>query len=337
MEGFIMAKYTYSIQNDFPNGAVVTSKLSDEILDSNITIALDYIGTNGDDCDIYFKNDLSSAEQSTLSGVVSVHDGVFIAASIGVDLVDEWRDRSGKLRVHQTSRKLGLRIVWAGAGDDVSNINNVFHGEPIEFEFNTASGTENLSKYIDYNIIENETWLHEGYMTWKNCHFEKLTLQMVPIITNVTAASGTNYNLYGGFMVVPAYPGTGTIDITSDITDPMGGLIYMPNDDLDDPPTAYWNADWNSTTKKFENISAAPNGDGRYNMFSQEIVFAEFASQIPLLSSGFLALNSSDTDQMGQGMRLKMILEMGNHNGVDVIGGVACILCMHRLKSTIWG
>ena len=294
----------------------------------------------------------SAAEISTSNNLVSmISDGTFavndgtndlsIAEGIkfclgqfsDVNLVDEWRDRSGKLRVHQTSRKLGLSISWAGAGDDISDITNVYHGEPFTFEFDTTSGTGTMSKYVDFNIVENETWLHEGYMTWKNCHFEKLSLQMVPITTAVSGAAGTNYNLYGGYLVVPAAPGTGTIDITSDITDPRGGLVYMPDDDLGNSPTAYWNADWNSTTKQYENITPSYDGTGRYNMFAAEVIFAEFVSQIPLLSSGFIALNSSDTDQMGQGMRLKMILEPGNHNGTEEIVGVACILCLHRESS----
>jgi len=250
-----------------------------------------------------------------------------------VNIIKETRDRSGKLRVHQTSRKLGLGIFWFGEGDDVSDVTKVGEGEDLTFEYNTASGTDTLIKYIDFNIIENETWLHEGYLTWKNCHFDKVWLQMVSRTVSVTSVSGSSYNLYGGFLVIPAYPGTGTIELASDITAPNGGLVYIPNDDLDNPPTAYWNADWNSTTKKFENITPAPNGDGRYNMFTSEYIFASFVNQIPLLGSGFIALNSSDTDQIGHGMRLKMIMEPGDHNGVEEIVGIAAILCMHRKRS----
>ena len=297
----------------------------------------------------YFSNTEISKSDNLITmvadGILIINDGednLSISEGIkyclgqitNVNIIKETRDRSGKLRVHQTSRKLGLSISWSGAGDDTSNITNVYRGESLTFEFNTASGIETMSKYIDFNIIENETWLHEGYITWKNCHFEKLTLRMLPRVTSIITSSGTNYDLYDGYLIVPAYPGTGTIDITSDITDPKGGLIYMPNDDLGNHPTnTFWNADWNSTTKKFENISAAPAGDGRYNMFAAEVVFAEFLSQMPLLANGFIALNSSDTDQMGQGMRLKMILEKGNHNGVEEIVAIACLLCLHREKS----
>jgi len=53
---------------------------------------------------------------------------------------------------------------------------------------------------------------------------------------------------------------------------------------------------------------------------------------MPLLGNGFIALNSSDTDQMGHGMRLKMISESNISNG-DHVWSVACLMCMHRSSS----
>lgn len=249
-----------------------------------------------------------------------------------VSLGDELRDRSGKLRIHQTSRKLGTGTMWTGVGDDCCDPHNVGGGEQFAFDYNTASGTVTLTKYIDFNCVNNETWLHEGYITWKNAHFDTLTLEMVPRVTTYTASSGTYYNLYGGYMVVPA-AGDGTIELTSDITTHSGGLIYMPDNDLGESPTAFWNADWNTSTKEFENITAAPYGDGRYNMFTVEVCFARFLNAAPFLASGFIVLNSSDTDQLGHGMRLKMIFDVVDHNGTEEIVGIACIMCLHRDKS----
>jgi hypothetical protein len=205
-------------------------------------------------------------------------------------------------------------------------------GEAFAFEHNTASGIATLTKYIDFNCVNNETWLHEGYITWKNAHFDTLTLEMVPRVTTYTASSGTYYNLYGGYMVVPA-AGDGTITITSDITQHDGGLVYMPDNDLGETPTAFWNADWNTSTKEYENITAAPYGNGRYNMFTVELCFARFLNKAPFLSSGFIVLNSSDTDEMGHGMRLKMIMDVADHNGTEEVVGIACIMCLHREKS----
>jgi len=240
------------------------------------------------------------------------------------------QDRSGKPRMHQTSRKLGTRIMWIGLGDDPSNVHSVGGGQAFDIQHDIGEGDPE-SVYIDFNIVNNETWLHEGYITWQNCNMDRLTLEMCPRVTAGQVGTNTNYNLYGGYMVVPA-AGDGTFDLTADITDPNAGLIYMPDNDLGKAPTAFWNADYNSSTKLYENISAAPTGDGRYNMFSVEITFARFLNHMPLLGSGFLPLNSSDTDQMGHGMRLKMIADT-NETVDDHKWGVACLMCMHRNSS----
>ena len=103
----------------------------------------------------------------------------------------------------------------------------------------------------------------------------------------------------------------------------------MPNNDLNESPTAFWDADYNTSTHLYENIRPNYTGQGRYNIFSYEVIFAEFIRQIPLLSDGFIALNSSDTDQLGQGMRLKMIADT-NKSKQDHDWSVACIMCLHR-------
>jgi len=243
----------------------------------------------------------------------------------------EYRDRSGKLRVHQTSRKLGLRIMWTGVGDDMSSITKVGGGEYLSFDYHIGD-TEPMVKYIDFNIAENETWLHEGYLTWSNGDMDTLSLSMVPRTVTVSGVSGGDKTVYGGYMVIPTASGQGNYEIVNDLTIPNNGLVYMPNNDLNEAPVAYWDADYNLTTHKYENIRPNYTGTGRYNIFSYEVVLAQFVRQVPLLASGFISLTSSDTDQMGQGMRLKMVADT-NDNTEDHDWSVACIMCLHRKKS----
>ena len=345
-----MAEYIYNFTIDqFPNNKYDLSKLDQEIRDSSIVVSLSHLSGTEDDVDIIFRNPLVFADTATLSGVVDVHDGEedylnydpvkIVAADDGVHisthLTNELRDRSGKIRFHQTSRKLGLRIMWTGVGDDPDDPSKVGGGEPFSFGHDpTVSGMEAdpTTKYIDFNCVENETWLHEGYITWKDAQLDTLTLEMVPRVTGFTATASGSYDLYGGYLVVPAMPGEGSIDLTTDITEHDGGLVYMPDNDLGESPTAFWDAEWNSSTQKFENIAPNPYGQGRYNMFIVEVVFARFMNNIPLLGSGFIAMNSSDTDQFGSGMRLKMIADTNTHKE-DHAWYLGCTMCLHRDKS----
>lgn len=70
-----MTTYTYSIQNDFPNHAISSDRLTQEIIDSAIVIALDHIDTFGDECSIVFKSDLDIGNKTILDGLISIHSG----------------------------------------------------------------------------------------------------------------------------------------------------------------------------------------------------------------------------------------------------------------------
>lgn len=335
-------KYTYTI-DQFPNNKYDTSKLDKEIRDSSIAVSLNYLAGAEDSCDMYFRAQLDGKEWTTLSGIVAAHDGeddfidydpvkiMATAVEQPIKIEDELRDRSGKLRFHQTSRKMGCVVCWNGVGDDTSDISKVGGGESLTFDYHVGD-SDPMVKYIDFNIAENETWLHEGYITWKGAHLDTLTLQMVVRTVTVSGVVGGDKTLYGGYMVVPTPPGYGNIEVVSDLSDPIGGLVYMPINDLGEKSQAFWDADYNSTTHKYENVRPNYTGTGDYNMFTYELVVAEFVREIPLLENGFIPLNSSDTDQLGQGMRLKMVADT-NNNVDDHDWSVACILCMHRART----
>lgn len=326
-------KYTYSISNDFPNEAVAPDKLESEISDSSITVALDYINTNGDDCEIWFKADLTAGQQTTLANVVGAHDGEPLTSSTQVEVsnaVDLYATNSyGRLKVHETSRVAGTTTFYTGAGDDPSDITDVGNGTKFVLHHRTGDSMEQ-TLYLDWNVVENITYIHEGYMIWKDAQFDTITFEVVSRTVSVTSGTNTNYNLYGGYMVVPA-AGDGTISLLSDITTPHGGLVHIPSDENGERSIpCYWNADWNSTTKVYENITAAPLGNGAFNMFTVEMVLNRFVNKIPMLGEGFEMMQSADADPIGQGMRLKTIMTT---NEPDHYWSVGCILTLHRAKT----
>lgn len=252
---------------------------------------------------------------------------------------EERRDPSGKLRIHQTSRPIGTKIHFTSRGDHPDFVTDAGSGDPFLFHHLVGESLEQVV-YLDFNTIENWTFLHEGYMIWKGANFDSITLDIVPIVTQIEPGANPDYFINPAMphIILPAIlaGGTGNYNITSDLSHPRGGLVYMPQ--AGDPqfgrPPAFWNADYNTTTHLFENISPAPAGDGKYNLFAVETVLARFANDVLLLGDGFEHLKTSDTEELGQGMRVRATATTHvdpaheDHNW-----SAACILTLHRARS----
>lgn len=256
-------------------------------------------------------------------------------------LEDEKRDTSGKLRVHQTSRPLGTKVHFTSRGDDPSNVNDVGGGISLDFH-HTLDDPDGLQhvKYLDFNTIENLTYIHEGYVSWTNCDFDEVTLEVVPRSVTTIPAADTGYfvNPAAPYIVLPAAlaGGQSNVDINEDLGNPSTpGLVFMP--EAGDPqfgkPAAYWDADWNTSNKRFENIRPMPAGDGKYNIFTMEIVFSRFANHIQLVGDNAIPLKTSDTDKLGHGMRIKFTIDTNVTDDGDHEWHIGCILTMHREKS----
>ena len=252
---------------------------------------------------------------------------------------EEVRSKDGKLRTQESSRPTSaaeadtntvLKTYFAGAGDDNTDVTDVGGGVKFAIE-HTVGGDNPQTVYLDLNIIENETWIHEGYLIWKDANFDSVSMEIVPTVTSchIDSTAATYFDLYGGYIIIPA-AGNGTLVIDSDITSPTGGLVYMAKDDKGNRPMSFWNADWNSSTKVYENVTPAPYGDGEYNMFAIEVVLERFINQFPLLNFGFQRLQTADTDQLGSGLRFKLT---ANTYGTDHDWKVAFAMTLYRART----
>lgn len=67
--------YTYHISTDFPYQKVNPTTLTQQIAASKITIAVDYIDTFDDVCEIFFKAGLSQEEEEELNQIIYIHKG----------------------------------------------------------------------------------------------------------------------------------------------------------------------------------------------------------------------------------------------------------------------
>lgn len=231
-----------------------------------------------------------------------------------------------KLLVHQTSRVVGTVTYFTCSSDDDTDFSQV--GGDVA-EDRKLKGHHEIgqpmtqSKYLDLNMVENETHIHEGYLQWKDAINDELTVEIVPQVSTVSSGTNTFYNILNGYLVVPA-TGDGVTNVDTAV------LVEMPLNEFGVRPQAFWNADYNSTTKQFENITAAPLGNGLYNMFSVEVSLDRFANRVPLLGTGFMNLQTSDASRVGHGMRIKVT---GTTIGADHEWWWNAFATFHRKKT----
>jgi len=195
-------------------------------------------------------------------------------------------------------------------------------GAPMDFVHSTGDSTSQ-DYYIDFNVKENRTFIREGYLAWQDCALDKITLCVVPMVTAYTGGTDTFFNLYNG-VILPA-AGDGHIQV--DPAD-MKLVEFPPGLDYGDAKPCYWNADYDSTSHTFSNVTAAPLGNGHYNMFGAERMLGCFANHLSLLGSNCVGLRTEDTYEIGHGMRFKINVET---NSPDHDWTSTCTLTMYRV------
>jgi len=108
------SKYTKSVSGDFPSG-VNEDRLTEEISDSSIVTAMDYIFKSGDICDIWFKDSLSTGDQTTLTSICSSHSGLPLLEKVvpSVRIQEETHDTGGYFQ----AEILAVNVPSGNAGD----------------------------------------------------------------------------------------------------------------------------------------------------------------------------------------------------------------------------
>lgn len=107
-------KYTYDL-TDFLNDKVNLSSLHKEIDQSNIITALKEMTVSGSICDIWFKNALSTGEESILDSIVSNHTG--LQTDDGAPIMPD-----GRPIVRADTRPLNTQTYFTCSGDDSTSI-----------------------------------------------------------------------------------------------------------------------------------------------------------------------------------------------------------------------
>jgi len=328
-----------TISIDFNNG-LNESLLYQEIQESNITRNIDNVGRNGDNCSIVFNGDdaLSTSDSDILDTIINEHDGTKNILEPPVQNVQVMPLNDGyeeapfdifsRFLVHDGARPLSTDTYITGRGDNRAlNYTDIGGGQDIFF-YHKIGDDVKQTLYIDFNMEEISCYIYNGWVYWKDCAGDSITLEIVNEVTPITTDQvDTNYNLYGGYLIIPA-AGNGTIDIDPTNVYPIKCLVSQKTG-LKSP--GYWNMDWNNETYQWENITAVPDGTGDYNMFSEEKILDRFVNHLNMVGSHKTFLHIKDTAQFGPGLRMKFHIHC---NGDDHEFMVGVNLFLYRSKTT---
>ena len=230
--------------------------------------------------------------------------------------------------LYTTARPVNTHAIFTSDGDDLSDYRFIGGGETLEITHSIGDPLiHNL--YIDFNIIDNDTYIHEGYLTYKGCNLDRLSFSFVPHVTSFIEGQNTTFNLFDNYLIVPA-AGNGTIQITE-----TPKLVCVGTNVQGDNNPGFWDAEFNFDTGVFDNLRPNPYGQGAYNIFGNEIVVYRMLQRIILkdstLGGGEKYLTTNEQGQILHGFRMKCIFEI---TGVDHNCSIAGILSIFRTKAT---
>lgn len=236
------------------------------------------------------------------------------------------RNYDGRNIVHSTPRYRGTSTCFTSIDDDQTDETKVWGGSNKLKLDHMIGQSSTQTIYMDFNTVVNKTYLLSGHLHWDNCVFNELTVQVVTRPTVYSASSNTNYDIVNG-LIVDNPGGTGTVDVL----DADRKLVAVPiNEYGNKVMSGFWDADYNTGTLQFENITPNNSGDGNYNMFASEIVFHSYLNNYIMNINDSVELTSFDADLLAHNTRLKFIFET---IGVDHNWQFSGAITMFRTKS----
>jgi hypothetical protein len=268
-------KYTYSISTDFPNEKVSVSRLTSEIQTSAIITALSSINTNGDDCDIWFKDALSGGDETILDNLVAAHSGEPFEDIPKVELSGP-HQADGSPFVSPCMFASGVYLYITGAGDDAVN----GRGEGTQFKISRDTAGEGTLEW-QYN---DAVFMAGGGAAFVDGVLgDWVDLEVVAPATVVTPNVGNtgNCNVVNTVVIVPA-AGDGAYDVDLDTA------VLVPALTTEGVYNGYW--DWNDALIGRGTISAGDPGSAHWHLLTAEQKLIRYANKLPLLGSGDLNL-----------------------------------------------
>lgn len=259
------------------------SSIQDEQILKASNELLDYIG-----CQKISILDIDNNELIGVAAIEYLHQNK-------IDLVGS-KHFDGRVSVYSTCRPFGTVTNFTSYGD---NNNIIGHGEEAKLYHKIGDPTE-VIKYLDFHTINNQTWVHDAIVSYKDCLFDEVFVSVATKAQEYDLASNTTFYYDANTKLIFPAAGNGNVSISNKVLTPVQFLKNQQGI----KPLCFWDCTYNSTTNTFENLVPKPNGDGNYNLFGSEVELQYFV-RWDLAGTGVLKLGTSDVDRLGHNMRLK--------------------------------
>lgn len=256
--------------------------------------------------------DISNEEAIINDGdhdILNINDAInYLKGTIGYyDALDY------KQNVHDTPRPKGTVTLFTSTGDGTSSNNAIGGGSSLVIKHAISDDTTQ-SVVAYFNTIENRTYVHEGYAQFKDALWDKMDVIVVPKVTAITA--GTGYRNYNNYLLVPEILG---VDYGSQCN--VDGDIHLVEVTRDQPEhenrIGWWDADYDTSTHTFSNITPNLNGKGQFNIFSYQVNLFHFVYDFALngTTSGPFILTTHDVERIGHntGFKFQIKTEGDDH------------------------
>jgi hypothetical protein len=326
-------KYSYVKTTDFPNNKVDVDALIDEIRNSAIITAVDYVVVKGNDVDLWMKGPLSAGDKvildnnaSPAEGLVGAHQGEPLPP--GVMLVDIGAPKTSDGKpIFLTNQFPGnVTTYLPGAGDDLAPTPPATgRGQGPRFKLSSeAAGTVDLEwQFVDWVYVSG------GVATFQGGELDDETTYKIyaPASTAVVNGGNTgNVDLVdvGGInKIVPASPpNTGSHDV--DLADGTKFIPVPAPEDAQESPTGQW--DWDEPDEGLGTLTENNSGKGQYDLYDAPLDLVQFAPNIQLLGAGDVVLEPGDVKpkKVLPHWVHKVSMTNGGHAGLKMVWHLTC-------------
>lgn len=302
-------KYTYAV-SETVNNLVDSDRLTQEIRDAAIPVALDYLAVAGADLDVWFKAALDAPDEAVLDGLVAAHTGEPLPDPPARVTPD------GRPMVMPLSYEDGTFLYVCGAGDHATN--GRAQGQPFRLQRTTAGTSSVEWQFNDWVQAVGGTGAAFG------CQFgDEVTVEMfAPATTAVAVTPGTGSCVWAptgwGFdALVPYAGGTHDIDHAVPVPASVGEASY-----------------WSWAREDFGPGVLTPHAGGGFNLYSIDIPLTQIAPRLQLVGDRTFNLDVQHVKPMitlPQWKGRATLVTAGADHTVSVAWEIQCV----RMRTTV--